>query len=606
VRREHLTDALVLLAVTACAFAVRAWHVGEPSLWWDELIEVITASRALPDVLREVRLGIPPGFGNTGAMPLDYVLLHFHLALVPMPAPEHLEAYYRFPSLLWSVATVAVVYALCRNLFDRTVALVASLWLAFSVAHVLYAAEVRFYSLMTLMTVLQLWAFATVVARPTVRSWTVYAAVNVLYLLTGLFGAFALVWQYLVFLGGAWRRRERGWVLALLGTGLIAASVPVLWWGPNTLMVQATRSGADAYSWKVVARQATDYFTQKTPFLEVAFAIAIPAMLLTAWRRSRATLPLVVYLALSCLAIPVIAFFVRSKDYYFHPRHALFLLPLVGIVTAVGFTDLLRGLFARRFESARTRETVVAGVACALILAAQLPTAWQFLRAPAPFFAEIKTMNDWKGVMERIAPTARAMPDGKLALIAERASATNAIGWHYLRWWGLHPYVTFWGYAGDWGTLARTVATDGASTNPTALALKVPVGLNEDFRRLLGIDPPVPTWPPHVGAWALVAFQAFPPSVAAAGWAVDRRVGIELALPPAPVHARGRYGASARTLPGAGVPVKISGNGSPVPTKTCPRSTAGPLADFPMVTAASCAPVAAFSAYSVPAWYVSK
>jgi hypothetical protein len=421
--------------------------------------------------------------------------------------------------------------------FDRTVALVASLWLAFSVAHVLYAGEVRFYSLMTLMTVVQLWAFATVVARPSVRSWIVYAVANVLYLLTGLFGAFALVWQYIVFLGRAWSRRDRRHLLALIATGLVAASVPVLWWGPNTLLVQATRAGADAYSANVVARQATDFFTQKRPFLEVAFAIAIPAMLLTAWRRSRATLPVVVYLALSCLAIPVIAFFVRSKDYYFHPRHALFLLPLAGIITAVGMTDVLRGLFARRFESARTREAVVAGVACALILAAQLPVVWQFLRSPSAYFAQTKTMNDWKGVMERIAPTARALPDGKLALIAERASATNAIGWHYLRWWGLHPYVTFWGYAGDWGTLARSVATDGASANPTALALKVPVGLNEDFRRLLGIDPPVPTWPPHVGAWALVAFRPFPADVTAAGWAVNRRAGIELALPPARAHA---------------------------------------------------------------------
>jgi len=52
-------------------------------------------------------------------------------------------------------------------------------------------------------------------------------------------------------------------------------------------------------------------------------------MLLTAWRRSRATLPVVVYLALSCLAIPVIAFFVRSKHYYFHPRHTRHALPVL-------------------------------------------------------------------------------------------------------------------------------------------------------------------------------------------------------------------------------------------------------------------------------------
>jgi hypothetical protein len=548
VRREYVTDALMLLAVSAAAFALRVWHYGEPSLWWDEMVEVITASRALPDVVREVRLGIPPGFGNTGAMPLDYVLLHFHLALVPMPAPEHLEAYFRFPSLLWSVLAVSAVYGCCRSVFDRTVALVASLWLAFSVAHVLYAAEARFYALMTLMTVLQLWAFAAVMARATVQSWIVYAVVNVLYLLTGLFGAFALVWQYLVFLGRAWRRRERHYVIALVVTGLVGASIPVLWWGPNTLRVHATRPGAGAYTADVVARRATDFFTQKTPFLEVAFAIAIPAMLLTAWRRSRASLPVVVYLALSCLSIPVIAFFVRSKQYYFHPRHALFMLPLAGIISAVGLTDVLRGLLARRFESARTREAVVAGVACGLILAAQLPTAWQFVRAPASFFAQTKTIHDWKGVMERIAPTARALPAGKLALIAERASAVNAIGWQYLRWWGLHPQVTFWGYAGDWGKLARAVAADGAPASPTALALTVPVGLTDDFRRLLGIDAPVPTWPGRVGAWALVAFEPFPPSVAAAGWAVDRRPGIELALPPGGVRATQGDELGARTV----------------------------------------------------------
>src|SRR5262249_19825991 len=163
--------------------------------------------------------------------------------------------------------------------------------------------------------------------------------------------------------------------------------------------------------------------------------------------------------------------FVRSKQYYFHPRHALFLLPLAGIITAVGLTDVLRGLFARRFESARTREAVVAGVACALLLAAQPPALWPFGPSPTSFLAQVKTMNDWKAVMEGIAPTARGLPDAKLALVAERASATNAVGWHYLRWWGLHPYVTFWGYSGDWGTLARAVTTDGVGVNPTTLAL---------------------------------------------------------------------------------------------------------------------------------------
>jgi Dolichyl-phosphate-mannose-protein mannosyltransferase len=531
-RRGHATDVLILLALVAVALVLRGWHVGTPSLWWDELVQVLTADRPLPDVVRQVQLGIPPGFGNTGAMPLDYVLLHLHLALVPRPEPAHLEAYFRFPSLVWSCAAVAAVYACCRRVFDRTVALMAALWLALSVPHVLYAAEVRFYSLMTLLTVLQFWAFATLAGRPSVRAWGVYLVVNVLYLFTGLFAAFALVWQYLVFLGRAARRRERGTFIALAVTGLVAASVPVLWWGPEALLVQADRRGSDTFGWLVVARAALDFFTQRNPVLEIAFLLGVPAMLAAAIWRSRDTLPAAAYLALSCLAIPIIAFFVRSKQYYFHPRHALFLLPLMGIITAAGLAAILRWLLGSFLREARTREATVAAVGCAIVLGAQLPIAWRFVQEPTSFFAQTKTLHDWKGVMTRIAPRAREATDGPLVLIAERESIANAIGWHYLRWWNLDSRVAFWGYSGDWSTLVRGVGSGDGAVSPEALALRIPVGLTEDFRRLLGIDAPIPTLPARVGGWALVAFAPFPADVAAAGWDVDRLTGAEVALRP--------------------------------------------------------------------------
>lgn len=526
-RRQYVTDTFVLLAVTAAALSLRVWHLGTPSLWWDELVQVVTADRPLAEVVREVRLGIPPGFGNTGTMPLDYVLLHLHLALVPWPDPAHLEAYLRFPALVWSCAAVAAVYACCRRIFDRTVAVLAALWLALSIPHVLYAAEVRFYALMTLLTVLQLWAFAVVAARPSTRSWAVYAAVNVLYLFTGLFAAFAIVWQYAVFLGRAVRRRELRHVVALVVIGLMAASIPVLWWGPNTLAVQASRTGSDAYGALVVVRAALDFFMQKNRVLEAIILLALPAMVVAALWRSCDTLPVVSYLALSCLALPVIAAFVRSKQYYFHPRHALFLLPLVGIITAAGLTAALRVVLAR----VRAREAAVLGLGCAIVVGAQLPAAIRFVQDPMPFFAQTKTLHDWKGVMERIAPSARALPDGGLVLVAERESATNAIGWHYLRWWNLQSRVTLWGYSGDWNTLVRRVAAGDGAAGPTALELRIPVGLTEDFRRLLGIDP-FPAWPSRIGGWALVAFKPFPRDVTAAGWRVDRLTGAEVALPP--------------------------------------------------------------------------
>jgi hypothetical protein len=78
----------------------------------------------------------------------------------------------------------------------------------------------------------------------------------------------------------------------------------------------------------------------------------------------------------------------------------------------------------------------------------------------------------------------------------------------------------------------RGVGSGDGAVSPEALALRIPVGLTEDFRRLLGIDAPIPTWPARVGGWALVAFAPFPADVAAAGWDVDRLTGAEVALRP--------------------------------------------------------------------------
>jgi hypothetical protein len=202
----------------------------------------------------------------------------------------------------------------------------------------------------------------------------------------------------------------------------------------------------------------------------------------------------------------------------------------MGIITAAGLAAVLRWLLGSFLREPGMRERMVAVLGYGILIGAQLPIAWRFVQEPTSFFAQTKTLHDWKGVMARIAPRARQAGDGQLVLVAERQSATNAIGWRYLRWWNLDSRVVFWGYSGDWSTLVRGVGPGDGATNPEGLALTVPVGLTEDFRRLLGIDAPIPAWPARVRGWALVAYAPFPPDVAAAGWEVDRLSGAELAL----------------------------------------------------------------------------
>ena len=102
---------LVVAALLVLAGWWLRWrHLGTPSLWWDELVQIRMADLpSLAAVLTSVRLGVPAGSGNAGAVPLDYALLWAWLQAVPMPAPEALETYFRTPSFIWSCALVPLI-----------------------------------------------------------------------------------------------------------------------------------------------------------------------------------------------------------------------------------------------------------------------------------------------------------------------------------------------------------------------------------------------------------------------------------------------------------------------------------------------------------------
>ena len=140
----------LLLAAILVAFAVRLYRLGAESLWYDETVSVYLSRLPLPAMLAHTAGDIhPPGY---------YALLHAWQAVTAPSLAHGLEFLYAFPSLVFGLLALPLLYALGRRLFGPRTGL-AALWLAaFAPFLVWYSQEVRMYTLGAFLGLLCLWA----------------------------------------------------------------------------------------------------------------------------------------------------------------------------------------------------------------------------------------------------------------------------------------------------------------------------------------------------------------------------------------------------------------------------------------------------------------
>ena len=548
--RPRLAGILAVAAVVAGGCALRFVHLGTFGLWWDEVVHVWTAQGGtLADVWTQAKQGIPPGTGNAGAVPLDYLLLHLWLRLVPAGSPDLLEIRFRMPAYLYACAALPALYLFGRRFLDAGTALVATLLLALSIPHVLYAAEARSYALFVLMTVANLYAFAHLLERRDAPGrWAAYGALGVLYFLSGLFGLLVLAVQYAVLgvlallplvrgtdaRGGGARRREIGALVA--SAAVLAACVAAYFsditlghtYGRNPQRIPRTLD----VTWSALLELSSD------SRVLLALLLLLPIPLVWAWRRRTELFALVLTLELNLLAIPLIVELARVKRYYFHPRHALFLLPGIEILTAITLLAVLRAIDPSRRaglgDAARTRLQVAA--ACALVLAIQLPVAARFTSHPERFFARSKKTYDVKAVTRVVRDaTAGFAGRDKYLLAVQRNVMANATLAQYVRWYGLGDRVVLRGTPDPAATVARGAAAcaDGClgERGPLvdrALGLTAPYGLPPDFRKLLDLLKPIGFWPGDVRGLGVLAWSSLPQPAPGTPWKRRRLRGVEL------------------------------------------------------------------------------
>lgn len=143
---------IIPVLILVLAFALRSYHLGDKSLWGDEIAQVRRSSIALTRILDEYRE--PPRFF------LQFVLIHLTREIGTS------DFWMRLPSAFASVLGVASVYPLARRIAGLTVARVTMLFMALAPFQIWYAQDARMYGALTWYAILALYFFTRLLTRP--------------------------------------------------------------------------------------------------------------------------------------------------------------------------------------------------------------------------------------------------------------------------------------------------------------------------------------------------------------------------------------------------------------------------------------------------------
>jgi hypothetical protein len=139
-----------MLALLLFGFALRLYHLGGESLWYDETVSVYLATQPLTDLIAHTARDIHP--------PAYYLLLYVWRLLSHPTVAFGLEFLYAWPNLCLDLLVMALTYAIAKRFFNATAARWALALALFHPTQIWFTQEVRMYALGAFCLMLTLWA----------------------------------------------------------------------------------------------------------------------------------------------------------------------------------------------------------------------------------------------------------------------------------------------------------------------------------------------------------------------------------------------------------------------------------------------------------------
>lgn len=218
---DHKWIPAELVVALVVGAALRLHRLGDESLWIDETFTVVVATELS---VRELIVDLPAVEPHP---PLYNLLMWGWVRLAGTS-----EAAVRFPSVVFGVAAIPLLYWLARSLFDRPTAGIATAFLVVAPFQIWYAQEARMYALLVFLTVLSYAALIRASTSYSRQRAVAYVVVATLLGYTHIYGLFVLLAGALFL---AWQNASDGTMalsrrrIAGIHAAIAAALSPWLW-----------------------------------------------------------------------------------------------------------------------------------------------------------------------------------------------------------------------------------------------------------------------------------------------------------------------------------------------------------------------------------------
>ncbi len=225
-RSGRRREVLIVVFLTALAFALGVYRLTAQSLWYDEGVSVWVSGMPLAKMLRWTAHDIQP--------PLYYLLLSGWMRLGGHLTADRTAFWLRFFSLMWAVPTVPLLYRVVRRLLGRGVAFAAALFVAISPMEVYYAQEGRMYTMLTFLVLLLADRMLVILHDPLTlrqrqKSWLLLSVLMAAAMYTHYFAAFFIVAVWLYFAIVWWKTGRK---IVYLIEGLLSIFIAIFLYSP--------------------------------------------------------------------------------------------------------------------------------------------------------------------------------------------------------------------------------------------------------------------------------------------------------------------------------------------------------------------------------------